>query len=127
MRVSIKVAGTRAHLTALLSGLVALNGVILDDMRNPPCLYSAGVRYVAEPPGFENWLSLDQVIRAGKGDCEDLAAWRTAELRRIGVDARAIVIRTGRKKFHAVVQWRDGRIEDPSVKLGMRTRKRARA
>jgi len=125
MKVSIKVAGSRAHLTALLEGLVALNGVILDEMRNPPCLYTSGVRYVAEPPGFENWLSLDRVIRAGKGDCEDLAAWRTAELKRVGVDARAVVIRTGPRKFHAVVRWPDGRIEDPSKRLGMGRRARA--
>ena len=125
MNVSIKVSATRRHLTALLEGLVALNCVILEDNPRTPSIYKAGVRYVPEPRGFENWLTIDQVIRAGKGDCEDLAAARVAQLRRVGIYARAVVIRTGRKRFHAVVRWPDGQIEDPSKKLGMRGRARA--
>lgn len=103
---------------------MAANLVILK--RNPrmPALYESGVRYVPEPAGMEKWLTYDQVLRAGKGDCEDLAAARAAELHRVGIKAWPIVIRTGRKRFHAVVRWPDGRIEDPSKILGMRTKKR---
>ena len=92
-----------------------------------PSLYESGVRYVPEPVGMEKWLTYDQVLRAGIGDCEDLAAARSAELIRVGIMAWPEVIRTGRKRFHAVVRYPDGRIEDPSKILGMRTKKQRRA
>jgi len=128
VNISIQVPASRALLSALLRGLVAANLVILK--RNPgmPPLYESGVRYVPEPKGQEKWLTYDKVLRAGKADCEDLAAARSAQLIRQGIMAWPLVIRTGRKRFHAVVRWPDGRIEDPSKILGMRTtRKRARA
>jgi len=128
VKISINVPASRALLSALLRGLVAANLVIL--RRNPgmPPLYESGVRYVPERRGMENWLTYDQVLRAGKADCEDLAAARSALLIRQGIMAWPLVIRTGRKRFHAVVKFPDGRIEDPSKILGMRTtRKRARA
>lgn len=112
-------------MSALLRGLVAANLVILK--RNPrlPPLYKSGVRYVPEPRGQEKWLTYDKVLRAGKGDCEDLATARSAELINVGVMAWPDVIRTARRKFHAVVVWPDGRIEDPSKILGMQTRRSA--
>lgn len=81
-------------------------------------------------------------------DCEDLAGHRAAELRCMplwlceldelpdvaaalaagdieGIPARAVCIRSGKRVYHAVVQWPDGTIEDPSRKLGMRPKKRA--
>lgn len=127
MNVSIKIPASRALLSALLRGLVAANLVIL--RRNPrmPALYESGVRYVPEPVGMENWLTYDQVLRAGKGDCEDLSAARSAELIRVGIMAWPEVIRTGRRRFHAVVRYPDGRIEDPSKILGMRIKKKRRA
>ena len=87
-------------------------------------LYVSGVRYQAEPPGKEDWLTAPQVLRAGFGDCEDLAGWRAAEYRVMGIPARAVAIRTGPKMFHAVVQLPDGSYEDPSKRLGMKGRAR---
>lgn len=81
-------------------------------------------------------------------DCEDLAGHRAAELRCYplylcsdddlpdvaaalaagdieGIAANAVCVRTGAKVYHAVVQWPDGTIEDPSRKLGMRPQLRA--
>lgn len=106
---------------------MAVNVIYLLRNRRTPKLYESGVRYQREQGGKEVWLTIPQVLRAGFGDCEDLAAWRTAELIVGGVPAKAEVIRTGPRVFHAVVRLPDGQILDPSIKLGMkRPRKRKR-
>lgn len=85
-----------------------------------PSLYDAGVRYQREV-GTERWLTPSQTFAAGRGDCEDLASWRAAELRVSGEDpeARARVLRSGPRTWHAVVERGDGTLEDPSRELGM--------
>ena len=107
-------------MTAALSGLVAANRILLRRNSRAPKLYGSGVRYQAEPRGSEKWQTIPQVIAAGRGDCEDLASWRAAELQEMGIPAKAVVIRTGRRMYHAVVLLPDGRLEDPSRRLGMK-------
>lgn len=83
-------------------------------------LYAAGVRYMRSDP-TERWQLPSETAARGGGDCEDLAAWRVAELRRAGErGARVVVRRTGPRVLHAVVLRADGTIEDPSRRLGMR-------
>ena len=120
MRIGFDIPAARAPLAAALAGLVAVNDVLLAT-RNLPPLYRSGVRYRREA-GTEDWSTAPVVLKRGFGDCEDLAAWRAAELRKLGIPANAIVKRTGPRMFHAVVQWPDGRIEDPSKVLGMKGR-----
>lgn len=109
----------------MLEGLVAANVALLHRAqlrgRPLPPLYRAGVRYMREAPGSESWDTIDRVMRRGYGDCEDLAAARVAELRHTGEDpnARPWIVQTGRRTLHAVVKRGDGRIEDPSKRLGM--------
>jgi len=124
MKASFEIPASRATLTAALKGLTAVNVVLL--RRNPkaPALYKSGVRYRREKPGRENWLTIPKVISRGVGDCEDLSSWRAAELQRLGINAQVLVIRSGPKTFHAVVRWPDGRIEDPSRKLGMKGKRK---
>lgn len=95
--------------------------------RKLPQLYRSGVYYEREDAkqcwlpmkgGCEDWLSAEQVIAQGKGDCEDLACYRAAELILKGERARAIPIRT-RIGWHIVVRRADGTREDPSRVLGM--------
>ena len=126
MNVSLDIPASRAVLSAALEGLVGVNYILLRRQRMPR-LYKAGVRYRAEQlvggKRLEQWKTAPQVFALGLGDCEDLAAWRAAELRvHRGEPARAVVYRTGPKKFHAVVERADGSIEDPSKRLGMRRR-----
>lgn len=115
MKVVIHAPATRATLGALAKGLVALNREILKRETLPP-LYSrgAGVHYKPEGAGRERWQTALQVMGAGYGDCEDLAAWRAAELQNRGELARVTIVRTGPRRFHAVVRRGDGSIEDPS-------------
>ncbi len=119
MNVRLRVPASRQTLTAALEGLTALDAVFLQ-RGNFPRLYKSGVRYQREPPGIENWLTVPEVLRVGLGDCEDLACWLCAERRvRDRVACRVVAKRTGRKKFHALVQYADGSYEDPSRVLGM--------
>lgn len=113
-----------AAVNAALEGLVALGVAELGEHEASgtplPSLYESGARYEREH-GTENWLLPSQVIAAGRGDCEDLAAYRAAELRVSGEDpdASAHVIRSGPRTWHAVVARGDGTTEDPSRRLGM--------
>lgn len=89
-----------------------------------PLLYQAGLRYQPEPPGQERWQNVAAVLaRRTFFDCEDICAWRLAELRIRGIDVRPYVtwsrLPNGEDLYHVRVLWPDGRIEDPSRVLGM--------
>ena len=104
----------------LLRALLRLNILWLKQHPNTPSLYSTGVRYKRDPE--EEWLTIPFVIRQGYGDCEDLACWRVAELRRRGEHARLRIVekRMGNKTlFHILVRRANGKTEDPSRRLGM--------
>ena len=122
MRVVQDVQPTRGELRAALAGLVHRNVAILRDANDAVPLYESGVVYQREPRGSENWLTIPELMVAGWGDCEDLAAARAAELRVSGEDphARGDVYASAPQTFHAVVRRGDGSIEDPSLLLGMR-------
>lgn len=112
------VVRTVEEIEAALSGLCALASVQLAARAYPP-LYQSGVRYRAES-GTEWWLGPRDVFRRGHGDCEDLVAWRVAELRAAGeVLARPACYSPQPGLVHCVVRRADGRIEDPSRVLGM--------
>jgi hypothetical protein len=90
-----------------------------------PPLYQAGVRYKDEPRDV--WRHAVDVAGEKWGDCEDLSAYRAAELRVSGEDpdARVAVYQSGPGRYHAVVARGDGAVEDPSRVLGMGTLPRA--
>lgn len=103
--------------TRTVEGLVR-NGVV------PPAageIKKGRVKWKPEPPGDEHFDLPSTVIRRGWGDCDDLAPWHAGSLRAGGIDpdARAIVKRSGPKRWHALVQRGDGSIEDPSKHAGM--------
>lgn len=78
-------------------------------------------RWRPEPPGQEHFDHPRLVVGRGWGDCDDLAPWHAASLRATGRDrgARAIVRRSGPKRWHAVVRRSSGKIDDPSLWAGM--------
>lgn len=112
------------QLLGLLNGLAF---AALEDLREAqeigrplPLLYNAGVRYQRERPGKEDWQLPTTTLRLGVGDCEDLAAWRTAELWNQGeAGARVFLKRVNPRLRHIQVLRADGTIEDPSKLLGM--------
>lgn len=112
---------SRAALLRAFEALAGINVTYLLTYRAPP-LYQAGVVYVPEGPGREEWQDIPTTLARGEGDCEDLASWRIAELRVQGEQAIPWVtwrrVGTG-LRYHALVKRADGSIEDPSAKLGM--------
>lgn len=105
-----------------------------------PRLYSSGVYYKEEKPGYEDWPDVPNVLSQGWADCEDLAAYLAAERRvydNIPVEpvirwkhiSRAELLQKGMKGpvpdngvwlVHCLVRHPDGFIEDPSKVLGMK-------
>lgn len=109
-------------LEAAAEGLVLLNVAMFEFAADRgvelPSLYESGVVYRREPPGREWWetaLDVLGVATQRSGDCEDLAAYRAAELRFYENEpARVCVVTTPRGSFHAIVERGDGSYEDPS-------------
>lgn len=116
----------------LLGSLTAWNEAFLRHARalgiSIPHPYDAGLRYEKEPPPQEEWLDVVELYERRVGDCEDLAAALAAWLRVYeGIDARAGFARRVVEMpqigsvwlFHCFVVLPDGRILDPSKRLGM--------
>ena len=118
MQIQIAVkASSRDDLIFALKQLVRFNRYQLEhsDEIIPP-LYRSRVRYQREIG--EQWQTIKEVLANGYGDCEDLAAWRVAELQSAGERAQIRLTRRGRI-WHVTVVRGDGRFEDPSRILGM--------
>jgi hypothetical protein len=84
-----------------------------------PRVYLSGVKYRANPG---QWLDVPSLITARFGDCKDLSAWRIAELREMGEEARAHVVIHERRSgvlYHVQVRRPGGAIEDPAKRAGM--------
>lgn len=110
-----------SDVTAALEALARMSEARIRSGAVRAKLYESGVRYAREPKGREYWAAADEVLRAGVGDCEDLVAWRVAELRVAGEKARPLAYQTRRLGVvHCVVLRGDGTREDPSRVLGMR-------
>jgi hypothetical protein len=109
---------------AALEGLTSLDEQIIEgggvDGAPFPPLYESGAVYKTEPR--EVWRHAQDVVNEGWGDCEDLAAYRAAELRVSGEDpdARVKTYQTGPRRYHAIVERSGGVLEDPSAALGMK-------
>lgn len=73
--------------------------------------------------GVEIFLDVPTLYKRGKGDCNELAPVRVAELWQAGVDASPHLIKErnglGGWSYHAAVLHPDGSSEDPSRILGM--------
>jgi hypothetical protein len=111
-------------LRLLLEVLIAENIAHLRARPETPWLYRAGVVYQKEPDDRDDWLDIPEVQLQGMGDCEDLSAWRIAELRvrdqEMAIPHVTIATQGSRVLYHVTVRRANGRIEDPSRALGMR-------
>jgi hypothetical protein len=113
---------SEAVLRHLLEALTLADQIWIKAHPSTPGIYSSGVRYQREPEGIEDWQSIPAMLVSRFGDCEDLACWRTAELRQQGIAANPAFYfrRIGQTLlYHIVVRLPNGQTEDPSAKLGM--------
>lgn len=124
----IQIAVPEAHVTkpvldGALEAVTRLNEQLIKNGDSPTSdqLIAAGAKWEPEPPGDEHFDHGALIAKRKKGDCDDWAPLHAATLRVSGEDpqARAIVKRSGPKRWHAVVQRSDGSIDDPSSEAGM--------
>lgn len=123
----INVAVPEAHvsprvLNAALEGVTRLNEELISSGSVPTFRQSVDhVRWQPEPPGAEHFDHAAMVESRGWGDCDDLGPWHAASLRVTGEDpeAKAVVRKSGHKRWHCVVRRSDGTIDDPSREAGM--------
>lgn len=113
----------------LLDALILANVRYLQVRPQTPNLYESGVRYLTEPDNVDEWQDIPDTLARMHGDCEDLASWRVAELKVRGGEPTAthaisvdlLPNASGRlvTTFHICVMRANGKIEDPSRRLGM--------
>ena len=111
-------------LDAALEAVTRTVAALVRTGKAPPAagqIKSGRVRWHPEPPGDEHFDLPSTIMARGHGDCDDLAPWHAGSLRAAGIDpkARAIVRKSGPKRWHAIVQRGNGSIEDPSAHAGM--------
>ena len=124
----INVAIPEAHVTkpvldAALEAVTRLNEQLIASGGSPTSrqLIAEGARWQPEKPGDEHFDHGALIASRGHGDCDDWAPLHAATLRVTGEDAgaRAIVRKSGPKRWHAIVQRSNGTIDDPSLAAGM--------
>lgn len=79
--------------------------------------------------GIEIFRDIPAIIAKKRIDCDNLACWRSAELRIAGIKATPMITwreTPGGTTYHALVRWPDGTSEDPSILLGMGGESKAR-
>ena len=124
VHVRIALGTTPAQVRAAVLGLAGVSLVQMQEHaargQRLPALYGGTIRYEREPADQERWQTAEETASRGYGDCEDLAAYRVAELQAQGVPA-TIKIRVVRPDlWHVLVEHPNGQLEDPSARLGMK-------
>jgi len=126
--VRIQIAVPEAHVTkpvldGALEAVTRLNQQMLQAGATPTDteLIARGAKWKPEPPGQEHFDHGAVIASRGHGDCDDWAPLRAARLRVTGEDrgARAVVRKSGAKRWHATVIRSDGSEDDPSLDAGM--------
>lgn len=132
----IRIAVPDAHITpavlnAALEATTAANQTMLASGDAEPiseAIKHGAVKWKPEPFRDGEHFDLSKTVtNRGWGDCDDLAPALAAELRESGIDpeARAVVKKSGPKRWHAVTELSSGRIVDPSALAGMHEYQRA--
>jgi hypothetical protein len=124
MRATLQLPNSIVLIEAALTGLVEANRVLIRAGVVPLSPVDAGIKYKREDSGLEEWDVASTLAKRGWGDCEDINGWECAGIIEEGIDpdARLILIRTGRKTLHCVVQLSSGEIVDACPECGMRSR-----
>lgn len=117
-----------------LRAVAKANEVYLKYNPRTPMLYESGVVYKREPWAgeYEDFATIPQMLERKWGDCDDLAAWRVAEIRQVQKRPADFICywRKHTNVWHLQVRsWKDaedrrrnpdgGDVEDPSRLLGM--------
>lgn len=113
---------------ALVSALVTIDILYLREHPLTPPLIRSGVRYRRQKLGADRWIDIPRMLETKEGSCEDLVAWRCAELALVGETATpAVLIQdmgmlpTGQPfvLYHVVTRRASGQLEDIAQAHGM--------
>lgn len=123
----IQIAVPEAHVTkpvldGALEAVTRLNEQLIESgAPTDEDLIARGLKWKPEPPGQEHFDHGGILAKRGHGDCDDWAPLRAARLRVTGEDpgAKAVVRKSGPKRWHATVIRSDGSEDDPSLDAGM--------
>lgn len=124
----INLAIPEAHVKApvlngALEAVTRLNEDLIRSGASPTShqLLERGAIWKPEPPGQEHFDHGGIIAKRGDGDCDDWAPLHAATLRVTGDDpgAKAVVRKSGPKRWHATVIRSDGTEDDPSLAAGM--------
>jgi hypothetical protein len=114
---------TKPVLDAALEAVSKLDEQMIRSGESPTSLQliDRGAIWQPEKPGQEHFDHGGLIAGRGHGDCDDWAPLHAATLRVTGQDpgARAVVRKSGPKRWHAIVRRSDGSIDDPSLAAGM--------
>jgi hypothetical protein len=114
---------TEPVLNGALEAVTRLNEQLIKAGDSPTDLQliERGAVWKPEPPGDEHFDHGQEIEARGWGDCDDWAPLRAGRLRATGEDpgARAVVKKSGPKRWHATVIRSDGTEDDPSLDAGM--------
>lgn len=126
MRINIAIPEDHVRkpvLDGALEAVTRLNESLLKEGATPTDLQliEQGAKWKPEPPGQEHFDHGALIAKRGHGDCDDWAPLRAARLRVTGEDpgAKAVVRKSGAKRWHATVIRSDGSEDDPSLDAGM--------
>lgn len=126
MRINVAIPESNVKapvLDAALETVTRLNEDLIRDGKSPTSqqLLDKGAIWQPEKPGDEHFDHGGIINSRGHGDCDDWAPLHAATLRVTGQDpeARAVVRKSGPKRWHATVIRGDGTEDDPSLAAGM--------
>lgn len=125
MRVAVAIPEAHVKapvLNAALEATTRLNESLIEEGEVPLFDTVRGqIRWKPEPPGDEHFDHAGVVLGRKWGDCDDMAPYAAASMRATGEDpgATAVVVKSGPKRWHAIVKRSDGSIRDPSRETGM--------
>lgn len=109
-----------------LEALTQVNVLFFRTYPNTPRLYQSNVVYdnMNMEEEAEHWKDVSTTLEDGKAVCGTLACYRAAELWAFDNIHAHPFLRWRRMpddslRYHALVRWPAGRIEDPSKALGM--------
>jgi hypothetical protein len=89
----------------------------------PAEIMAAAEGMIEQLGGGEHFREIPRIIENNGGDCDNLAAWRAAELCELGFDAAPCIVwrrrPDGGMTYHVIVMHEDGSSEDPSLLMGM--------
>ena len=106
-------------IAGVLELVVQQNVAYFNANPDAPCCLDCGKFKYREPPFTQRFTAAcaEDVLRLGYAGCAGAACYMAAKDRLKGKACRVLVTANGPRDFHAVVQYPDGSIYDPTLDM----------